>query len=444
MKITFITQGCRANKSDTGWLSVLAKNKNFKVEKSYLNAQAVIINSCTVTHGADRDCRQLIRKIRRENPQALICLVGCFSQMSSDEIQAIEGVDYIGGSGHKEKVLDFLEQNVRKQEAPVKDEMTFEKEGFLCPDELPLSETTTRLFLKIQDGCNHRCTYCIIHQARGASRSMSCVEVMRLLNQASDKGIKEVVLTGIDLGNFGGGVLVPGGLCDLLKHIDQECDIPRVRLSSLAPREYPDELLEVVASSQRICPSFHISLQHGHPRILKAMGRPYSPDLFRSRVARIKELMPDATIGLDVIVGFPGEDDESFKALVRLLNETEWTRGHFFPYSARQGTPSATMPSQVPDAVKTKRMKRLLKLNEKRFRLVLESWVGQKVDVLVEREERDRQELWLKGRTREFLPIRVRRPLDAASGSWNNRILSTYVASVAQSEGNQPHLFGQR
>jgi threonylcarbamoyladenosine tRNA methylthiotransferase MtaB len=402
MRVVFYTQGCRTNIADTGWLTSLAKRREFSVAEDIVEADAAIINTCTVTHGADRDCRQLVRRIQRTNPHARICLVGCFSQTQPAEAARL-GVDYVGGTGAKERVLDFLSQRGERQPSAFLDHETFEREGFLLPSQLPQTEDHTRLFLKIQDGCNHRCTYCIIHEARGASRSMTIDEVVHLSNRAASQGSEEIVLTGIDLGIFGGGVLKPGGLLDLLRALESQSHVKRIRLSSLSPRELPDELLGYVARSSRICPSFHISLQHGSASVLKKMGRPYAPELFRHVTQKIRELMPRASIAFDVIVGFPGETDADFDNVYTLLSETPWSRGHFFPYSPRSGTPSSTMPEQVPAAVKSRRMEKLLALSDQRFAEELDRERGREVSVLVERHHDDQCHAY--GYSREFFPV---------------------------------------
>jgi threonylcarbamoyladenosine tRNA methylthiotransferase MtaB len=351
--------------------------------------------------------RQAIRKAIRDNPDARIVVTGCYAQTAPHEIDNIDGVDDVVGHDKKMTISGMIDSlgGAGSSSGPIPDEPA-QNAPPAQPIADPADASRTRPFLKIQDGCDAFCTYCIVPYARGRSRSMPVTDVLRGIDQLAAAGYHEVVLTGIHLGAYGRDLLPPAALPTLLHQIQDLIAIDRVRLSSIEPLELTTEIIETVADSEIFCHHFHIPLQSGDDDILKNMGRPYSRQIFRELVRKIHERLPDAAIGADILIGFPGESDSAFRNTFELITELPLSYLHVFPYSARPGTPAADLPDQIPQEIIRDRCDQMRRLGQKKRRHFYQKFVGKKVLVLIE-SKRDRQSGQLKGVSSNYLPVRV-------------------------------------
>jgi threonylcarbamoyladenosine tRNA methylthiotransferase MtaB len=378
-------------------------------------ADLVIVNTCTVTRKAAMQSRQAVRRAVRDNPAARVVVTGCHAQTAAAELAAIEGVDLVVGNRDKhrlpQQILDGIPDCVSSPAPTVGEDIAGVREF----DALPAIAhgSRTRPFLKIQDGCNAFCTYCIVPHARGRSRSLPLEEVLQQIDRLGRLGYHEVVLTGIHIGCYGQDLTPPTGLVALLNRIRDAGSIDRVRLSSIEPAELSDDIIDLAAadpdSAGRLCPHFHIPLQSGDDGILKRMHRPYTRDDFRERVDRIAARLPDAAIGVDVLVGFPGETEEAFENTYALIRSLPVAYLHVFPFSAREGTPAFTYKEQVPAAEIKRRCQRMRRLGADKRRAFYQRHVGQRIRVLIE-GTRDRIDGSLKGLSDNYLPVHLDGP----------------------------------
>lgn len=343
-----------------------------------------VINSCSVTEHADKKCRNIIRKIHRRNPNAIIAVTGCYAQLKPDEIAAIDGVDIVLSNNHKgdlyQRVVELQERGKTEVYSCSVDELTRFFAAYSSADR-------TRSFLKVQDGCDYKCAYCTIHYARGASRNIPIAEIVAEAEEIAVAGQREIVITGVNTGDF--GRTTGEKFIDLLKALDRVKGIDRYRISSIEPNLITDEIIEFCAASPRFQPHFHIPLQSGSTRILGLMRRRYTAERYRDRIAKIRSLMPDAFIGIDVIVGFPGEGEEEFMETYRLLEQVEASFIHIFPFSERPGTPAVTMPNKVQSSISTARVARLEELCSRLHNAFATKFLGTEREVLFESTDRN-------------------------------------------------------
>ena len=343
-----------------------------------------VINSCSVTEHADKKCRNIIRKIHRRNPNAIIAVTGCYAQLKPDEIAAIDGVDIVLSNNHKgdlyQRVVELQERGKTEVYSCSVDELTRFFAAYSSADR-------TRSFLKVQDGCDYKCAYCTIHYARGASRNIPIAEIVAEAEEIAAAGQREIVITGVNTGDF--GRTTGEKFIDLLKALDRVEGIDRYRISSIEPNLITDEIIEFCAASPRFQPHFHIPLQSGSTRILGLMRRRYTAERYRDRITKIRTLMPDAFIGIDVIVGFPGEGEEEFMETYRLLEQVEASFIHIFPFSKRPGTPAVTMPNKVQSSISTARVARLEELCSRLHNAFATKFLGTEREVLFESTDRN-------------------------------------------------------
>ena len=343
-----------------------------------------VINSCSVTEHADKKCRNIIRKIHRRNPNAIIAVTGCYAQLKPDEIAAIDGVDIVLSNNHKgdlyQRVVELQERGKTEVYSCSVDELTRFFAAYSSADR-------TRSFLKVQDGCDYKCAYCTIHYARGASRNIPIAEIVTEAEEIAAAGQREIVITGVNTGDF--GRTTGEKFIDLLKALDRVKGIDRYRISSIEPNLITDEIIEFCAASPRFQPHFHIPLQSGSTRILGLMRRRYTAERYRDRIAKIRSLMPDAFIGIDVIVGFPGEGEEEFMETYRLLEQVEASFIHIFPFSERPGTPAVTMHNKVQSSISTARVARLEELCSRLHNAFATKFLGTEREVLFESTDRN-------------------------------------------------------
>lgn len=379
-KVFFYTLGCKLNFAETSHISKLLVDNGFSVARKGEAADVCIVNTCSVTDTADRKCRQAIHKIVSDNPNAFIIVTGCYAQVNPSEIEQIDGVDLVLGAKEKFDILKVMhlleskEQFERIQVDDIKSNNSFSP-IFSAGDR-------TRYFLKVQDGCDYYCTYCTIPFARGKSRSASVAHTMKTIDKALEQGAKEIILTGVNIGDFGRGS--NERFIDLVKAIDKLTAEVRVRISSVEPNLLEEAIIDIVASSKIIAPHFHIPLQSGSNRVLSLMGRRYTREVFRQKVSLIKRLIPDAFIGVDVIVGMRGETADMFDETLSFLGDTPFSELHIFPYSEREGTKALSIKPIVSQSEKKRRSELLHNLSDSRIADFYRSQRGKTKTVLWE------------------------------------------------------------
>ena len=374
--VGFHTFGCKLNYSETSSISRIFKENGYKNKSIYNNPDNVVINTCSVTENADKKCKDLIKKIKKHSPDSIVTIVGCFAQLKPDTIKNIKGVDKVIGTKEKFNFDSYI-----NNKSIIHSEISQSKEfnsTFSVDDR-------TRSFLKIQDGCNYGCSFCTIPLARGKSRSAEPNEVLSKINDLINKGSKEIILSGINIGDYG---IMDGkrknNFFSLLKYIENETDDVRFRISSIEPNLLNDDIIELVAHSNKFVNHFHIPLQSGSNNILKKMSRRYSIELYHDRINKIKKLMPNACIGADVIVGFPGETDNEFDKTLKFIKRLDISYLHVFPYSERNNTRALKIIDVVPQIKRNERSKILRELSEKKKRKFYDSNLNLSKEVLFE------------------------------------------------------------
>jgi len=401
MRIAITTLGCKINQYDSAVIQNRLENKHSFVPFDDA-ADCYVINTCTVTDRADWEARQLVRRAKRQNPAAKVLVTGCYAQVSPDEVARVAGVDYVVGLNRLDDLLRFVESTpLGETQVAVSDVKRERGVPVLGTRELP---GHTRAFLKIQEGCNYTCTYCIIPTARGLSRSVAPRQVFEQLRELAGAGYQEIVLTGIHLGGYGQDLQPKLDLTALVEQIAESGLMARIRLSSLDPREVPDRLLDLMASSETICPHLHICAQAGDDAILKAMRRNYDTAYYRDLLARVRDRLPDAALGSDIIVGFPGESAAQFDASLDYFDSLPLTYFHVFPYSARRGTPATALADPVPAAEKKLRAQRMRELGARKKQEFCAGFAGRQIAVLVEGKV-DKTSGAQRGFSRNYLPV---------------------------------------
>ncbi len=388
--IAFHTLGCKLNFSETSTLSRLFDKEGFEKREFNQDADVYVINTCSVTENADKECKQLIRKVKRQNPNSTVVITGCYAQLKAEEIGRIDGVDIVIGAGEKYNIVEHLKTYKKNGTAKVCSCDIDDVEGFHSSFSL---NDRTRTFLKVQDGCDYSCTFCTIPLARGHSRSDTIQGVIDNVKELQQTGIQEIVLTGVNLGDFGKGFngnrTREENFYDLVVALDQQTTIPRYRISSIEPNLLTNEIIDYVAASRSFMPHFHIPLQSGSNVLLARMKRRYKRELYADRVAHIKSIMPHCCIGVDVIVGFPGETEELFQETYDFLHGLDISYLHVFTYSERENTPAIDMDGVVPIHVRKERNARLRDLSEKKMNFFTEQHLGQSRSVLFEQSEKN-------------------------------------------------------
>ena len=402
-----VTLGCKVNHFESEAIDQYLKNAEWHDAEPEGKADVVIINTCTVTQKASMQSRQTIRQAIRSNPNARIMVTGCYAQTGTKEIKKIKGVHDIIGSALKHRIPQSIlsSPESKRPDSPVIIVPDINREQLFKQTPVGISSKRTRPFLKIQDGCNAFCSYCVVPYARGRSRSMTAEDVLEKIKLLSDSGYKETVLTGVHLGcygkDFSSGIK---SLYSLLKRIEESGTINRVRLSSIEPHELTTEIIDLVASSSILCHHFHIPLQSGDDQILEMMNRPYKAERFRELVLQIRKSIPKAAIGVDVLIGFPGESEEAFDSTYELIKELPVTYLHVFPFSPRKETPAYRYPNQVNNAVVKKRCKKMRELGKLKKKKFLQQSVGKTTEILIE-EKPDKKSGLLKGISDNYIIV---------------------------------------
>ncbi|MBL7835073.1 MAG: tRNA (N(6)-L-threonylcarbamoyladenosine(37)-C(2))-methylthiotransferase MtaB [Cyclobacteriaceae bacterium] len=383
-KVAFYTLGCKLNYSETSTISRMFEQKGY-VKADFTDTPDIfIINTCSVTENADKKCHKIVREARAISPDAYVAIIGCYAQLKPKEISEIPGVDAVLGAAEKFRLVELLDGFVRKPQPEVHASEVEAANTFNTSYSI---HDRTRTFLKVQDGCDYSCSFCTIPLARGSSRSDSIINIVKTANEIAGTEVREVVLTGVNTGDFGiqNGQRVER-FADLVKALDQVEHIDRFRISSIEPNLLSDDIIEFVGQSKRFVPHFHIPLQSGSNKILKLMRRRYQRELYASRVEKIKSVMPHACIGVDVIVGFPGETKEDFLETYQFLNELNISYLHVFTYSERDNTLAATMSGSVNPKDRAERSKMLHILSDKKRRKFYEEHLGKEHRVLFEND----------------------------------------------------------
>ena len=424
-KVAFYTLGCKLNFSETSTIARDFENENFTRVDFSESADVYVINTCSVTENADKRFKSIVRQSQKVNPEAFVIAIGCYAQLQPKQLADVDGVDLVLGATEKFKITDYL-NNLTKNDIGAIHSCEIEDADFYVGSYS--FGDRTRAFLKVQDGCDYKCTYCTIPLARGISRSDTLKNVLSNAREITQKGIKEIVLTGVNIGDYGKGEFGnkkhEHTFFELVQALDTVEGLERVRISSIEPNLLKDETIDFVAQSDNFVPHFHIPLQSGSNELLKLMRRRYMKALYVDRVARIKQKMPNACIGVDVIVGFPGETDELFLETYEFLNHLDVSYLHVFSYSERPNTVAATMEAKVPKAVRAKRSKMLRGLSVKKRRAFYESQLGTVQNVLFESENK---EGYIHGFTRNY--VKVKAP-------WNPELVNTihdvYLKAIDQ------------
>ena len=399
-KVAFYTLGCKLNFSETSTISRQFEEKGFLKVDFQESPDIFIINTCSVTDNADKKCKKLVKEAKKISPDSYVAIIGCYAQLKPTEIAEIEGVDAVLGAAEKFRLLELLDGFAKEQETKVLASEIAAATSFETSYSL---HDRTRTFLKVQDGCNYGCAFCTIPLARGKSRSSSIESILASARDIAATEVKEVVLTGVNIGDFG---IVDGKrdarFAELVMALDEVEGIDRFRISSIEPNLLTNEIIEFVAQSKRFVPHFHIPLQSGSNTILRKMGRRYLRELYEDRVSKIKNLLPQACIGVDVIVGFPGETDELFLETYNFLNELNISYLHVFTYSERANTRAVELDGVVPMKKRNERSKMLRILSEKKRRKFYEENLGQTFTVLF---EEDIEEGMMHGFTENYIRV---------------------------------------
>ena len=413
-KVAFYTLGCKLNFSETSTIARNFENEGFERVEFEEVADIYVINTCSVTENADKQFKQIVKKALKVNDRAFVAAVGCYAQLKPEELADVNGVDLVLGATEKFKITDYLNDLSKNDMGEVHsceiEDADFYVGSYSIGDR-------TRAFLKVQDGCDYKCTYCTIPLARGISRSDALENVLQNAKEISEKGIKEIVLTGVNIGDYGKGEFGnkkhEHTFLDLVEALDKVDGIERLRISSIEPNLLKNETIDFVSKSNTFVPHFHIPLQSGSNTLLKLMKRRYMSELYTDRVTKIREVMPYACIGVDVIVGFPGETEELFLETYHFLNEMDISYLHVFTYSERDNTEAAEMSGVVPKNVRAKRSKMLRGLSVKKRRAFYESQLGSQRTVLFESENK---EGYINGFTENY--VKVKAP-------WNPELVNT-------------------
>ena len=422
-KVAFHTLGCKLNFSETSTIARSCEEDGYEKVAFKEHADIYVLNTCSVTENADKECKRLVRQVLKINPDAFVVIIGCFAQLKPNEIAKFEGVDLVLGATEKFKLSSYLNELSKQEGTEVHSceivEADFFEGAYSIGDR-------TRAFLKVQDGCDYKCTYCTIPLARGISRSDKLENVLSNAKEISEKDIKEIVLTGVNIGDYGKGEFGnkkhEHTFLELVQELDKVAGISRLRISSIEPNLLKDETIDFVSNSSVFVPHFHIPLQSGSDELLKKMKRRYHTGLYKERVKRIKHKMPDACIGVDVIVGFPGETEEHFQETYTLLNELDISYLHVFTYSERANTQAAEMSHVIDKGVRHQRSKMLRILSAKKKRAFYEKNIGSNRTVLFEHENKMG---YIQGFTENYVKVKV--PYDPG---FRNQILNVKLNDI--------------
>lgn len=405
MKVAFSTLGCRVNVYESEAMAEKFIREGYEVVEASEAADVYVINTCTVTNMGDKKSRQIINRAKRLNEKAIIAVVGCYSQMSPNEVSEIPGVDVVLGTRNKGDVVYYVNKAKDEGKAQVHVEGVLKNKKF---EELNIEEyqDKTRAFLKIQDGCNRFCTYCIIPYSRGSVCSKDPIKVLEEVKKLAEHGFKEIILSGIHTASYGLDLEGNVNLINIIEEIEKVDGIERIRIGSIEPAFFTPEVIEKIKGFKKLCPHFHLSLQSGSDATLKRMNRRYTSKEYAGAVELLRKTMPDVSITTDVIVGFPGETEEEFNETYKFLQDIKLTKTHVFKYSSRKGTKAADMENQIDGSVKEKRSRLLIELSDKNEKEFIEKFIDKEMDILVETEVKGKEGIY-EGYTRNYIKVQV-------------------------------------
>lgn len=418
-----ITLGCKVNQYESEAVEEIFEARGYKKKEE--NADIYVINTCTVTNMSDRKSRQMISRARRDNPEAVIAVMGCYSQVKPEEVSQIEGVDIVLGSRNKEEVVDLCE-DVLQNKGAIDKVLSLSETKTIEDLEISNQEAMTRAYMKIQDGCNMYCSYCLIPYARGNISSRDMESIRNEANRLSKNGYKEIVLTGIHVSSYGKELKNGTSLIDVIEEVAKTDGIERIRLSSMEPRHITREFLERMKATKKACDHFHLSLQSGSDDILKAMNRKYDTKIFKEKVDLIREVFPNAGLTTDIIVGFPTETDKNHEETKNFVKDIKFAKTHLFKYSKRDGTKAATMKPEVDGNIKKERLKELEEIEQVNKREFLEKQMGKTLSVLF--ESKSDMDGYKSGYSTNYLRVNVKDEID------DNEIRDCLITEIKNGE----------
>lgn len=404
IRVSFYTLGCKVNQYETNGMIQKFQEAGYEIVDMDKDISDIcIVNTCTVTNMSDRKSRHALRKIKEKNPKSIIVATGCYAQVAKDELEKMPEIDIVIGNDEKKEIIQYIEKFLKERIKIIEiDDISKQKE-FVDLGQITYTEKT-RAVVKIQDGCNQFCSYCIIPYARGRVRSRKAESIVQEITEIAKKGIKEVVITGIHISSYGRDFQNENGLIELLEKINQINGIHRIRLGSLEPKIMTEEFVQRLVKLEKVCHHFHLSLQSGCDEVLKRMNRKYTTEQFRTIVERLRKAYKDVILTTDIIVGFPGETDEEFNKTYEYLKEIKFYKMHIFPYSPRKGTVAAGMQNQVGGNIKEQRSKTLIELSNSNQKQYNEQYIGKEVEVLFE----DRENEFYKGHTQNYILVKYK------------------------------------
>ncbi len=423
-KIAFTTLGCKVNMYDTEAMMELFSEKGYEIADFDEYADIYVINTCTVTNFGDKKSRQIIRRAKRNNSNAIVVATGCYAQVASKELENIDGINIILGTKDRQSVVDIIESydakdGVKNCVTDIMGEKEFE------PLKISKLKNRTRAYIKIQEGCNRYCSYCIIPYARGPVRSRKPDEVISEVKRLAENGFKEIVLTGIHIASYGldlGNIT----LADIIERVCETEGIKRVRFSSMEPKAITDEFIKRMANQPKVCRHYHLSLQSGCDRTLKRMNRRYTSDEYFEACNKLRAAFPDAAITTDIIVGFPGETDEDFNECVEFAKKVKLAKIHVFPYSPKKGTPAAKMPEQTAPDVKNRRSREMLEVSRKLNYEFMNRYINKEVQVLFETRDKDG---CFEGHTSNYIKVLLNTDKDLS-----NQLVNVKITKIKEEE----------
>lgn len=418
-----ITLGCKVNQYESEAVEEIFEARGYKKKEE--NADIYVINTCTVTNMSDRKSRQMISRARRDNPEAVIAVMGCYSQVKPEEVSQIEGVDIVLGSRNKEEVVDLCE-DVLQNKGAIDKVLSLSETKTIEDLEISNQEAMTRAYMKIQDGCNMYCSYCLIPYARGNISSRDLESIRNEAKRLSKNGYKEIVLTGIHVSSYGKDLKNGTSLIDVIEEVAKTDGIERIRLSSMEPRHITRDFLERMKATKKACDHFHLSLQSGSDDILKAMNRKYDTKIFKEKVDLIREVFPNAGLTTDIIVGFPTETDENHEETKNFVKDIKFAKTHLFKYSKRDGTKAATMKPEVDGNIKKERLKELEEIEQVNKREFLEKQIGKTLSVLF--ESKSDMDGYKSGYSTNYLRVNVKDEIE------DNEIRNCLITEIKNDE----------
>ena len=407
-KVSFYTLGCKVNQYETNAMAQKFKEAGYEiVDMNEDISDICIVNTCTVTNMSDRKSRHSLRRVKEKNPSAIIAAVGCYAQVAKNDLEKMSEIDIVLGNEEKANIVQYVEKFMENQSKLIEIEDIASKKEFEDMGQITYTEKT-RAFIKVQDGCNQFCSYCIIPYARGRVRSRNAESIIKEITQIAQKGIKEVVITGIHVASYGRDFGNENGLIELLEKINEIEGIKRIRLGSLEPKIITEEFMQRLSKLEKMCHHFHLSLQSGCDETLKRMNRKYTTAEVKEIIERLRRYYNDVMLTTDIIVGFPGETEEEFEATYQFLKEVKLYKMHVFQYSPRKGTRAAVMPNQIDGNIKEARSKKLIELSNENQKMYNQQLVGKEVEVLFEDREEEDGITYFRGHTQNYILVKYK------------------------------------